>query len=498
MIIRIMKITCFRYPVTIISLALFINGNILSQDNTMYFMHDIPQAIYTNPALYYKCKTYIELPVLSSINFSFASTGFGYHDVIRPGTGGRADSLIIDVDNLAEKLKKRNFIRNDVSFNLLGAGFAVKDFYFHFNISNQLESRVGFPGDLVRIKDGNWDPAEGEPKDINLGGLGVTAFNYIQVGVGAAYKPNRNLSVGATAKYLMGTASLVNRRSNLDIITDENLIDITGSVDYRINSSFPIEFDLNDSTYVENVRFTFTDPLHDFIFNKNRGIALDAGIIYNYSEDITLTASIVNLGFIRWNSNVNRFEANGNFTFNGVDLNEYTSREGETDFLGALVDSIRQSFQFKQTVSPYLTLLTTEFFAGGYYRLTNNLNLGVLGKAEIYDSRPHFSFTASANVNPVNFFNATLSYSIMNNKYYHLGAGLGIRGGGTQFYFIADHIPIRMVKITGTPIIFPYNARTFNFRFGMNLVFGCKDRYKEEKTKRGRPKTNRNLCPAYW
>jgi len=496
-----MQISHLKYHIILTGILLiFTLLTAFSQDNTMYFMHNLPQAIHTNPALHYRCRTYIELPVLSSVQYSFASTGFGYHDVIHPGTGSRADSLVIDVDKLAKKVKRRNYIRNDLGVNLLGAGSAVKDFYFHFNISDQLESRIGFPGDLVRIKDGNWDPVNEEIKDINLGGLGVTAFNYIQIGLGASYKLAENMYVGITAKYLMGTASLVNRRSNLDIFTQQDPMVLTGAVDYQINSSFPMDLIYDSSGYVVDMDFdrANANPIQDFILNKNRGVAVDAGIIYDYSDEITLTASIVNFGFIRWNSNVNRFEANGDFTFSGFDLNEYTSNQGETDFLGALVDSIEQSFQFEGTIKPYLTLLTTKLYAGGYYHLTDYLNLGVLGKSEIYDSRPHFSFTASANVTPVNFLNATLSYSMMNNKYYHLGAGLGIRAGAAQFYFITDHIPLRWVKVTGSPVIFPYNARTFNFRFGLNLVFGCKDRYGEEKTKSGRPKPNKNLCPAYW
>jgi hypothetical protein len=471
-----------------------------AQDNTMYFMHGIPQAIHTNPALRYRCKAYIELPVLSSVQFAFATTGVGYHDAIHYGTGNRADSLVIDVDNVAKKLKRRNYFRTDLGLNILGAGFAVKDFYFHFNVSDQLESRVGYPGDLVRIKDGNWNSATHETKDINLGGLGATAFNYLQIAVGASYKPYKAIRVGLTAKYLMGSASLVNRRSDLDIITKQDPVKITGAVDYRINTSFPVDFSYDTITgYVNNVNFSRADDniVRDFLLNNNRGAAIDAGVLWDYTDRLTLSASIVNLGFIRWRSNVNRFEADGTFTFQGFDLKEYTNGGGETDFMNALLDSIKGSFQFEGTVRPYTTLLTTKLYLGGYYKLNEYLNVGLLAKTEVFDSRPHFSFTASANANPVSFLHATLSYSIMNNKFYQLGAGLGIGGRIAQFYIITDHIPLRFVSFKDIPpYFFPYNARTLNIRFGVNMVFGCSIR--EKKDKMNKPKRNRNLCPAYW
>ena len=79
-----------------------------AQNNTLYFMHTVPQSIHTNPALYYQCRTYIELPVLSTIRYSYSNSGFSYHDAIHYGTGSRSDSLIIDLENLDGKMKKNN------------------------------------------------------------------------------------------------------------------------------------------------------------------------------------------------------------------------------------------------------------------------------------------------------------------------------------------------------------------------------------------------------
>ena len=47
------------------------------------------------------------------------------------------------------------------------------------------------------------------------------------------------------------------------------------------------------------------------------------GSFYDYSDKIMLSASIIDLGFIRWKSNINRFEAEGSFTFQGFDLSQY-------------------------------------------------------------------------------------------------------------------------------------------------------------------------------
>ena len=95
-------------------------------------MYPIPQAIHTNPALFYQCRTYIELPVLSTIRYSYSNSGFSYHDAIHYGTGSRSDSLIIDLENLDRKMKKNNYVRSDATVNLAGAGVQLDDCYLHF------------------------------------------------------------------------------------------------------------------------------------------------------------------------------------------------------------------------------------------------------------------------------------------------------------------------------------------------------------------------------
>ena len=465
-------------------------------------MHRIPQAIHTNPALMYHCRTYVELPVLSSIRYSYANTAFGYHDALHYGTGSRSDSIVIDVANLKKKLHKRNYIRNDLTINILGAGFRISDYYFHFNISDHMESRVGFPGGLIDLTDGNWDPSAETPQDINLGGLGATAVNYIQIAAGAATELYDGLYLGVTAKYLMGSANVVFRRSNLLIETSSDPFVLDMSSNYKINASFPMTVNYDSIGLVSDVDFSNSGSniVRNFIRNKNRGFALDAGVIYNYTDQVTLSASVVDLGFIRWKSNTNRLSSEGDASFSGFDLNQLSADPNQTDLIGTLVDSIQEAWEFTNSTDPYWSMLSTKVYVGGLYKIIPKLGFGGLIKTEIFDNRPHFSTTLSANYIPFPWLSGTLSYSVMNNKLWNLGAGFAIGGPGVQFYFIADHIPVRFVQDTYTGAIFPYNARTLNFQFGFNLIFGCSE---DDESGRGGPPSKRKggrsgkLCPAY-
>jgi hypothetical protein len=115
------------------------------------------------------------------------------------------------------------------------------------------------------------------------------------------------------------------------------------------------------------------------------------------------------------------------------------------------------------------------------------------------------------NYTPFKSVAASLSYTISNNKLNQVGAGLALGNRGAQFYILTDNIPVRFTKFSGSPLMWPYNARMLSIRFGLNLMFGCKE---NEKTfgragggnagkasgnKRGSKRfKSSKICPAYW
>ncbi len=485
--------------IILVILGILTGSTVRAQNNSLYFMNSVPQVIHLNPALFYNCKTYIELPIVSSVRFSYANTGFGYHDAIHYGSGTNADSLLIDMDNLEKKLKNRNYIRNDVSFNILGAGFNFKeDYYVHFNISTVTENWNGFPGDLVALKDGNWDVQNNVPRDINLSGLGVNGTSYLQIAAGVSTEIMSGLYVGATLKYLKGAANIRTQKADLVLETESDPIRVTAQADYRIKASFPMDVSYDDQGFVNSINIgnAFSNPLGDYILNKNHGAGIDLGVIYEYDDKITLAASLLDLGFIRWGSNMKQFEGKGTLEFEGFDLRDISSG-GSTDFLQILIDTIRQVLQFSSSENPYYTGLMPKLYAGATYQLLTDVKVSALTRTDFFDRRPHLSITLSGMYSPLPFLHGTLSYSIMNNRFDHIGAGLAMGGKGGQFYIVADHIPVRWVRETGSGLLWPYNARTVNIRLGVNILFGCDDTERGGAGRRPGSRSSGKYCPAY-
>jgi len=166
--------------------------------------------------------------------------------------------------------------------------------------------------------------------------------------------------------------------------------------------------------------------------------------------------------------------------------------DSKLSLLQSLKDSISNAFKFSNQKKSYFTWNTTKVYAGGTYDLANHLNAGLLAKLDIYDLRLHPSLTASINYTPLRILAVSASVSYMNNIIRNLGLALALGGPGLQFYIATDNIPLSFVKDNASGIIWPYNARTLDVRFGFNLNFGCKE--KPKKVKHGR---STGVCPAY-
>jgi hypothetical protein len=471
-----------------------------AQNNTLYLIPAVPQVNQLNPALKHKCKVYLSLPVISSLRQSTRNTGFGFHDAIHTGTGAQSDTYYLDLDNLDKKLWRMNYSLGNADIDLLGIGFSYKDWYLTFGISNHISLQTSIPHDIVSLKDGNWDVNNMTAIPVNLNNLGVNATAWNSIGLSASKEVADGLRVGVRVKYLNGMANVNTRKSRIELNTEPDPVTLDAEVNYKVNSSLPVTLGYSSNGLVSSINF---DPaLHNlignYIFNGNRGAAIDGGIIYDIDEDTRLSASFTDLGFIWWKSNVNNFTGTGKFVFKGIDLDQYTSSSGQGDLLDALVDSLQNAFQASSSTNGYLTTLPLNIYGGITRELMPNVKAGAMTWIEINGNHLRPSLTLSLNLTPFNAFAATVSYTIMNNKFNQIGGALVFGNRGAQFYIVTDNIPVRFTKDVSTSLIYPYNARMLCLRFGVNLFFGCDEKDKSTGSKKRYPGSNTKDCPAYW
>ncbi len=440
------------------------------ESNTLYFMHDIPQSNLLNPAVQHRCKYFIGIPALSSIYLDF-STGVTYNNIFTKNSA--TNKYDPDIDKLITKLHTTNYLSASVNVSLISLGYRYKDdYYFTFAISDKAFVRAGYPKDLLRVAWQGNTPFEGGRAGFD--NLNVDFNYYREYALGVSQKIN-NLTIGVKGKLLFGKGNLTSKKTEIGLLSDASTFDITLNSNIQINSSLPIIVTQNADSIINTAEFNDDKSIMDIIFNrKNLGLAVDAGVIYDLNDYITLSASVIDLGFIRWKSDLNNISQDGTFTYTGPDKND-TDLD---NYFSQLIDSIQDSFMPDPiTHKSYLSSLSTKIYFGGIYKLTKKINFGALSRSEISHNRVTQAFTFSANANLLKFLSTSVSYTMNDKGFDNIGAGIGVKVGPSQFYLISDNLPIWL-----------QNTNNINLRFGFNLLFGCKKK----------SISDRISCPWLW
>lgn len=448
---------------TALFITVFATSSSWAQQNfTMYSMTKMGQSHYENPAYRANGKVYIGI-ALGSHSFGVNHSGFTFNRVVVPRKYD--DSLVLDQNALKKALWKRNYIATDIRNELFGLGINIKKNYFSLAITNRTSVNVIYPKDLIVLAlEGNGKSFLGERA--SLDGLGAKIDGYVEYALGYNREINEKLRVGGRLKLLSGYANFTTRKSKLGLTTDEETFDLTIDGKFKFQSSGVGGF--LDST--NNDPFDFQTP-----FNfKNFGISLDLGGTYNITDKIGVSASLLDFGFIRWKTQTASYETdNLDFRFEGVDVKQYLN--DSTDYLNRILDTLISKVDNDITNEAYTSTLSSRFYLGATYKVTDWFTAGVTSYNQILNNRLRTSLILSGTIQLKNWLGFTANYSIYGRSMANIGLGLTLRGGPIQFYVMTDNI--LGINYLG--------AKNIHASFGINLLIGKLDKKKESKDSYG-------------
>jgi hypothetical protein len=223
--------------------------------------------------------------------------------------------------------------------------------------------------------------------------------------------------------------------------------------------------------------------INDYLFPplKNTGIGFDFGAVYELNKMISISASVTDLGFIKWKDDLKSYSAKDTtLTFNRFTLQDVVD---QTITLNTLFDeagtTIKDSFKEDAKPSAFKTYLPTVINLGANFNLLPVLSVGILSSSRIWSGQIKEALTLSGNVYLGRMFSGSLSYTTANYSFDKFGIGLAFKAGPAQIYLIADKIPVKWSKIylkkqpgEYTPLSLPDRWNTLNFQIGLNFAFG--------------------------
>jgi hypothetical protein len=425
---------------------------------------------------------------VSGINLNINNNFVNFSDVFIKGQV--KDSIITflhpdyNVDKFLAKLKDKNFLESESMIQLFGVGFSIgKDGYVFIDINERVDGNVVMPGDLFKLAlKGN---EEFVGSRIDLSSLRGDMKYYHEVGMGYSRNITDRLRIGIKGKLLFGIADVSIDNGSLGINVNNDYTHLLDA-DLIVNISGPVTIFKNSKNDIDSIGFDDKKiGTTDFLSGKkNMGMGLDIGATYDISDRFKLTASITDLGFIRWKNEVTNLKAKNQFLFNGLSMDNVLNGTMTFDSVANLMgESLKNAFKVSDSKRPFTTWLPFSVTLGGSYNVTKQFSVGLLSYSRIIGKQVREAMTLSANINIGNSLSASLGYTAENHQYDNLGAGLAFRAGVTQFYLVTDRIPVmwNRIKNDNSNIILPENWNTFNLRLGMNLVFGNSVKDKNDK-----------------
>lgn len=455
-------------------------------NGTAYFLPNLPQRVRLNPAYQPEYKVWVGLPALSGISVNYMNSAFGIDDLlVKEGK----DSLYVDMDRMYKSLRKRNIIHFGNEISLLTVGVKINSWYATLDVTEKNDFVFRANKDLFSfLKRGN-APYLGKTMDI--GDLGLQLNAYEEFAFGLSKKINSKWTVGGRAKFLLGIANarMVNSKISIESTEDASSMKLHSKQDIRISAPVTFEYE-KDGEYIN--WDSFDADVDDFsasmILNtKNPGFALDLGAEYQFNDKLKFYASIVDLGFIRWGADNYRFTQNATFDWQGGDLSNSIKKDDKSidDVFDELIDSLKDNFRLREKQGAYTSMLRTQVYLGATYQVSKMVNVAGVAELTLLDKTFYPSLTASADVRLLRNVSAAVSYSVMPGNYVNVGAALTAKLGPVQLYASTDNV--LGADYTST--------QSLNGRFGINLLFGHKDKKKKGKEEE-KPVTEAVVMPV--
>lgn len=452
-----MKIQNISSITGLLMLVLILSTNINAQnDRSLFFMQEIPQSRYMNPANFPGHQWYVSIPVLSTIKFGLENT-MNYDDLFQQ----RGDSIYLDRDYLLDNLEDKNSINFDASLELFSLGLKLKENYFSFRIADAGNYNSTITRETLRFALYGNGSEEFLGKTIDLSGNGINFSYYREYVLGYTRNIDEKLNVGMNVKFLHGIANVSTNDLSFKLYTDPTDFTITATSNIDINTSVPDDLE---------GKIVDLKPNGD-----NPGFAFDFGGQYQINDQWSVSAGMLNIGYLKWKSNLKNYTTtnpDNEFVYEGFDLNDFfEDKEFNKELLNKLLDSIADEMGVTETAVEYRSPLPAWLNLNANYNLTPSDQFGVLFRNRFLKNQNWTTFTLAYTHSFNEIAKILVSNTFTKGSYFSPGIGISANLGPVQLFLISENV---------TAPLFLNTSKLYSVHFGINLVFKQKSKQPAE------------------
>ncbi|MEY3983516.1 MAG: hypothetical protein RL160_1073 [Bacteroidota bacterium] len=417
----------------------------------LYHATQVPQQNLLNPATRNKAGSVLGIPAISATEFIYYNSSFTLRDLL--GTVDRQpDSAILNLNKVVDLLQNRNLITAKLNQQWLYASIRKGPNQFTFHVGERALSRLKYPKDLFDLII-NGNGADKLGSTINLKSS-FSVLHYREYGIGYRREVNDELSLGARIKFLKGFSIIDASRLQLNLNTNSDLYSWTATSNINIRAASTAFSATESNTQIEAADL--------FRNSTNPGMALDIGIVWQEHPRVTLSASLLDFGFINWKTNAVRLKStkpNAPFSFEGLpisstedDFNDYLLKIRDSINLGLGLDTINASFN---------KALAAQFLGGVQYQIHERFAINGLFYCDIMNQSVNPAVHAGIRWQPVYWLYLTAHNTSFHKTWINPGFGTTVQVGKLQWYASTEQI---------LGLMMPDQYRNFTFRCGVNVL----------------------------
>ncbi|KAA6338381.1 hypothetical protein EZS27_013606 [termite gut metagenome] len=371
-------------------------------------------------------------------------------------------------DAFLNKLHDNNRLNIGLNLTLLSFGFHAWNGFNTVELGVKSNTSLNIPYALFDFMKTGMSNGK---QEYNIKDLSLRSTNYAELAFGHARTLSDKLQVGAKFKILIGGAGINAQIDDMYVKMNEDEWEVRMHGDWDASlkgGAFKTRKSSDNTRYLINGFDVNSPGIGGF------GAGIDLGAIYALREDITLSAAILDFGFISWNNALRGYNDGIPFKFNGFENLVIKSESSSSKTIlreqfDDVIDDAKDMLMFydKGETGGRATMLATTVNLGAEYVFPyyDKMTFGLLSSTRINGIYTWSEARLSANVSPLKWFNTALSYGLSNYGS-SLGWALNFHPANFNAYLGFDYL-----ATTLTPQFLPVNKPNFVTSIGFNVTY---------------------------
>lgn len=437
-----------KYKYIYVAAVMMISTSSMAQGlNSAYFTNDYKYRHDLNPA-FGNDQGYFSFPGMGNINVKTMGN-FGYEDIVYdnpeyPSESDKKKTTFMNpyiTDGLSGFHKGDNKIGSEISIGILSAGFKAFNGYNTIEVNSRTNVAGILPYELFEFAKNTGN------KTYNIGDINMEAMSFAEVALGHSHNIGKKLRIGAKIKFLFGVADASFKFKNVTA-------DLENSDKWTISGDAQASVSMKGFKYKSETKdYKSSTDTYERINSADVkgaglggfGMAVDLGGVYKVNQDFTVSAALLDLGFINWYNNVCAENNNKSFTFDGfhdmsVKSDGNNTIDNQTDkYSDQIADFV--NLQDKGDKGRKTTTLGATANIGCEYSLPayRKLTFGLLGTQRINGKYSWTEGRLSANIAPVKWIDGGVNVAV-STLATSMGWVLNIHPKGINLFMGMDHV----------------------------------------------------------